>query len=192
MVRHNKRHSRKKGGKGGKSRGRGRRQSGGMWKITDGWKSVITADDNVVHDLTTSTIPATLEEGVDIKYRVSQSREREWLIGGKEYTVGELLQGAKGGRYINVIEVLKCNGVDLPDLQKGIILTDAEFCKFFIRYMNVPNLTFTQMLQKQLAYKYYNVTPAVMNKIGSDAVTNMCKKWNSEWNSPDSPSSAYD
>ncbi len=109
MVRHSKRHSRKKGGKSGK-RSRGRRQYGGMWRITEGWKSLMTSDDNVVHDTTTSTFPPTLEKGIDIKYRVLPSGKTESLIGGKEHTVRQLFDGAKNGRYKDVIEEVRNSG----------------------------------------------------------------------------------
>ena len=163
MVRHNKRHSRKKGGK----RSRGRRQSGGMWRMTEGWKSLITSDDNVVHDTTTSTFPPTLEKGIDIKYRVSPSGKPEWLIGGKEHTVGELFSGAKDGRYTNVIEEVRKSGIDLPDDQKGIILTNEQFCKLFRQHRHI-NLLTEQKMQRPLAYKYKNVTLAVVDKFGEE------------------------
>lgn len=164
MVRHNKRHSRKKGGK----RSRGRRQSGGMWRMTEGWKSLITSDDNVVHDTTTtSTFPPTLEKGIDIKYRVSPSGKPEWLIGGKEHTVGELFRGAKDGRYKDVIEEVRKSGIDLPDDQNGIILTNEQFCKLFRQHRH-GHLLPEQKMQRPLAYKYKNVTLAVVDKFGEE------------------------
>ena len=186
MVRHNKRHSRKKGGKSGK-RSRGRRQSGGMWKMTEGWKSLITADENMARELPSksewsraliSGFPETSHKGIDIKYKDSPPN-RKWLIGGKEHTVGELFEGAKNGRYMDVIEALRNEGVDLPDDRTGIILTDEEFCRFFIRYLIVKSLTFEHMMRKPLAYKYFDITSAAMRKIGSDAVSKMCSKWDS-------------
>jgi len=189
MVRHNKRHSRKRGGKSGK-RSRGRRQSGGMWKMTEGWKSLITADENMARELP-SLKPSILEwkrilidgfpettKGIDIKYMGSPP-DRKWLIGGKEHTVGELFNGEKDERYMDVIKELRDKGVHLPDEQKGIILTDDEFCRFFIRYLIVKSLTFEHMMQKPLAYKYFDITSAAMRKIGSDAVSKMCSKWDS-------------
>ena len=192
MVRHNKRHSRKRGGKSGK-RSRGRRQSGGMWKMTEGWKSLITADENMARELP-SLKPSILEwkrilidglpvitssKGIDIKYMGSPP-DRKWLIGGKEHTVEELFNGEKGGRYMDVIKELRDKGVHLPDEQKGIILTDEEFCRFFIRYLIVKSLTFEHMMRKPLAYKYFDITSAAMHKIGSDAVSKMCSKWDSD------------
>ena len=163
MVRHNKRHSRKKGRK----RSRGRRQSGGMWRMTEGWKSLITSDDNVIHDTTTSTFPPTLEKGIDIKYRVSPSGTPQWLIGGKEHTVGELFRGAKDGRYKDVIAEVRNSRIDLPDDQKGIILTNEQFCKLFRQHRHVGLLT-EQKMERPLAYKYNNVTLAVVDKFGED------------------------
>lgn len=172
MVRHSKRHSRKKGGKSGK-RSRSRRQYGGMWRITEGWKSLITSDDNVVHDTTTSTFPQTLEKGIDIKYRVLPSGKPEWLIGGKEHTVRQLLDGAKkldgakNGRYKDVIEEVRKSRIDLPDGQKGITLTHNQFCRLFMQFRH-QGLLPEQKMQRRLAYKYKNVTPAVVRELGSD------------------------
>lgn len=189
MVRHSKRHSRKKGGKSGK-RSRGRRQYGGMWRrMTEGWKSLITSDDNMVHTLPSNSeqwktalisgFPETLNKGIDIKYRGSPPN-RQWLIGGDDKTVYELFEGAKDGRYMDVIEKLRNHDIDLPDDQKGIILTDDEFCRFFIRYMYYMNggLSFEHMMQKPMAYKYFEITNAAMRKLGTDAVGKMCSNWN--------------
>lgn len=187
MVRHSKRHSRKKGGKSGK-RSRSRRQYGGMWRITEGWKSLITSDDNMVHTLPLrsewktaliSGFPETLNKGIDIKYKGSPPN-RQWLIGGNDKTVNELFEGAKEGRYMDVIEELRNHDIDLPDDQKGIILTDDEFCRFFIRYMHYVQggLSFEHMMQKPMAYKYFKITNAAMRKLGSDAVVKMCSNWN--------------
>ena len=162
--------------------------------MTEGWKSLITADENMARELPSlkpsilewkrmliDGFPETSNKGIDIKYMGSPP-DRKWLIGGKEHTVGELFNGEKDGRYMDVIKELRDKGVYLPDEQKGIILTDDEFCRLFIRYLTVKSLTFEHMMQKPLAYKYFNITSAAMRKIGSDAVSKMCSQWD---NNPD-------
>ena len=141
MGRHNKRHSRKKGGKGGK-RSRGRRQFGGFWR------SLITADENVVYE----GITPTRQKGIDIKY-TGTGPNRRWLIGGDDKTVGELLGGAKEGRYVDVIRAIRSmrGGIPamLPDNQQGITLEDDEFCDLFVRNLSTD--------VKPLADKYPNI-----------------------------------
>lgn len=131
MVRHSKRHSRKKGGKSGK-RSRSRRQYGGMWRITEGWKSLITADENV---------DSNGHKGIDIKYKGSPPNRR-WLIGGDNETFRELIGGAKDGRYKYVMEriLVDIKGSMNYD-QKGVTLTDAEFCKLLNNIRSNPNDT---------------------------------------------------
>jgi len=139
MVRHNKRHSRKKGGK----RSRGRRQFGGFWR------SLITANENVVYDEHGNP---TRQKGIDIKHKGS-GPNRLWLIGGDDKTVGELLRGAKEGRYVDVIRAIRSmrGGIPeiLPDDQKGITLTDDEFCALFVRNLSTED--------KPLADKYHGI-----------------------------------
>ena len=175
MVRHNKRHSRKKGGKGGKSRGRGRRQFGGWWK------SLIDAKDNFPYHYpyqADSARKPRLEpimhagktiKGIDIKYKASPSEpgQHEWLIGGDDKTVGELLRGAKEYRYVDVIEaVRRLRGgtpETLPDDQKGITLNDGEFCELFVHLISDSNT-------KPLTLMYPNITDR-MDRAG---LTAMC------------------
>jgi hypothetical protein len=85
MVRHNKRHSRKKGGKGGK-RSRGRRQFGGFWR------SLITANENKVYKTNGSLLEPTDEKGIDVKYKTDDG-ERTWLIGGGESFMVQRMDG---------------------------------------------------------------------------------------------------
>jgi hypothetical protein len=113
MVRHNKRHSRKKGG-------RSRRQHGGMWS------SLITADKNVDS--------MTEGKGIDIKYKGSPPK-RQWLIGGTDKTILELFddKDEKGKRYADVMKyILSMRGM-LRYNEKGMTLSDEEFCHVFIK-----------------------------------------------------------
>lgn len=150
MVRHNKRHSRKRGGKSGK-RSRGRRQSGGMWRMIEGWKSLITADANIDSN--------TGMKGIDIKYKGSGS-DRRWLIGNGE-TFDHLYRSSQGqykpspgapnspGRYVDAM--FEISGMRLrlgkPSdySKKQVELTDEEFCHVFIqgplavRYPNISD-----------------------------------------------------
>jgi hypothetical protein len=44
-------------------------------------------------------------------------------------------------------------------------------------YMN-GGLSFEHMMQKPMAYKYFEITNAAMRKLGTDAVEKMCSNWN--------------
>ena len=104
---------------------------------------MITADKN---------IDATSKKGIDIKYQGS-GPNRQWLIGGDDKTVGELLGSAKEGRYIDVIQAIRSMRggpvSTLPDNQKGIILDDDEFRGLFVRNLSTD--------AKPLADKYHGI-----------------------------------
>lgn len=142
VRRHNKRHSLKRGGSKSGKRSRSRRQSGGMWR------SLINANTNVVYERGNPTH----QKGIDIKYTGSNSK-REWLIGGDDKTVRQLLDGAKEGRYIDVIRAIRSmrGGAEktLPDNQKGITLDDSEFRELFVRNLSTD--------AKPLADKYRGI-----------------------------------
>ena len=96
--------------------------------------SFITAEENKDH---------RNKPGINVKYNAS---DKTWLIGDSDwhqrnYTFGELHRGAKDDRYVLFItELLKkdinFNSFKTPgrtkDLGKGILLSNALFCKLFI------------------------------------------------------------
>ena len=106
MVRHNKRHSRKKGGK----RSRGRRQYGGIFGM---WKTLINASDN---------------QGINIEYKGFPPK-REWLICGGNQTNEKLFEDAK---CVNVMRYLQ-HMLGFIDIRaKGVKLFDFQFNNFLL------------------------------------------------------------